>query len=80
MQNEDLLKRITFERGKCGGRACIRGLRIRESDILELLAAGASEKEILDDYPSLESADVRAALAFAAVSINASPPPTRRRS
>jgi uncharacterized protein (DUF433 family) len=66
MQNEELLKRITLEPGKCGGRPCIRGLRIRVSDILDLLAAGASEKEILKDYAFLESDDVRAALAFAA--------------
>ena len=66
MENENLLKRITLEAGKCGGRPCIRGLRMRVSDILDLLAAGASEKEILDDYPFLESDDIRAALAFAA--------------
>ena len=66
MENEDLLKRITLEPGKCGGRPCIRGLRIRVSDILDLLAAGASEKEILNDYAFLEPDDVRAALAFAA--------------
>ena len=66
MENEDLLKRITLEHGKCGGRPCIRGLRIRVSDILDLLAAGASQKEILDDYAFLEPEDVQAALAFAA--------------
>ncbi len=66
MESEDLLKRITLEPGKCGGRPCIRGFRIRVSDILDLLAAGASEKEILDEYAFLEPEDVRAALAFAA--------------
>jgi uncharacterized protein (DUF433 family) len=66
MENEDVLKRITLEAGKCGGRPCIRGLRMRVSDVLDLLAAGASEKEILDDYPFLEPDDIRAALAFAA--------------
>lgn len=52
--NNERLKRITLEEGKCGGRPCIRGLRIRVSDILELLASGASFEEILSDYPSLE--------------------------
>jgi uncharacterized protein (DUF433 family) len=66
MENENLLKRITLEPGKCGGRACIRGLRIRVSDILDLLASGASEKEILEDYAFLEPDDIRAALAFGA--------------
>jgi len=66
MENEDLLKRITIEPGKCGGRPCIRGFRMRISDILDLLAAGASEQEILGDYPFLEPDDIRAALAFAA--------------
>jgi uncharacterized protein (DUF433 family) len=60
------LQRITVEAGKCGGRPCIRGLRIRVSDILELLSAGASFDEILKDYPFLESEDIRAALDYAA--------------
>ncbi len=60
------LKRITIEAGKCGGRPCIRGLRIRVSDILDLLAAGASHEEILRDYPSLEKEDILAAIEYAA--------------
>ena len=51
---------------QCGGRPCIRGLRIRVKDVLELLAAGVSETEILKDYPYLEPEDIRAALMFAA--------------
>jgi uncharacterized protein (DUF433 family) len=66
MDNEDLLKRIILEPGKCGGRPCIRGLRIRVSDILELLASGASFEEILSDYPSLEREDIVAAIEYAA--------------
>ncbi len=66
MENEDLLKRITLEPGKCGGRACIRGVRMRVSDVLDLLAAGATEQEILRDYAFLEPDDIRAVLAFAA--------------
>jgi len=71
MTNSDkLLDRITIEAGKCGGRPCIRGMRMRVSDILELLASGATEQEILADYEFLESEDVRAALAFAAAQSN----------
>ena len=58
--------RITIEPGKRGGKPCIRGLRITVSDILEYLASGMSEDEILGDFPELERADIRAALAFAA--------------
>ena len=64
--NNEWLKRITVEEGKCGGRPCIRGLRIRVSDVLELLAAGASFQEILSDYPSLEREDIIAAIEYAA--------------
>ena len=60
------LDRITVEPGKCGGRPCIRGKRIRVSDILDLLAAGATEEEIVEDYDFLEADDIRAVLAFAA--------------
>ena len=61
-----LLDRITIEPGKCGGRPCIRGYRIRVSDLLELIAAGASREEILTDYDFLESEDIAAALTYAA--------------
>jgi len=61
------LDRITIEPGKCGGRPCIRGLRIRVTDILSLLGAGASHQEILRDYSMLEDEDILAALAYAAV-------------
>jgi len=62
-----LLDRITIEPGKCGGRPCIRGLRIRVTDVLGLLSAGASHREILDDYAELVEADILAALEYAAV-------------
>lgn len=62
----ELLDRITIEEGKCGGRPCIRGMRIRVQDVLELLASGASAEEILTDYPYLEADDIRASLAYAA--------------
>ena len=62
----DLLKCITIEPGKCGGRPCIRGLRMRVTDVLQLLSAGASYEEILEDYPDLERDDILAAIAYAA--------------
>jgi len=61
-----LLDRITLEPGKCGGRPCIRGLRIRVADILGMLAEGALQEEILRDFPYLEPDDIKAALAYAA--------------
>ena len=61
-----LLNRITAEPGKCGGRPCIRGYRLRVKDILELLAHGASWEEILTDYSFLVADDLRACLEFAA--------------
>jgi uncharacterized protein (DUF433 family) len=62
----DLLKRITVEPGKCGGRPCIRGMRIRVTDILQLLSAGAPYEEILEDYPDLQRDDILAAIEYAA--------------
>jgi uncharacterized protein (DUF433 family) len=61
-----LLQRITVEPGKCGGRPCIRGKRMRVSDVLDLLAAGADVEEILRDYAFLERDDILAAIAYAA--------------
>ena len=52
--------RITIEPGKCGGRPCIRGYRLRVKDVLELLARGAPWDEILEDYPFLERQDIQA--------------------
>jgi len=60
------LGRITVEDGKCGGRPCIRGFRIRVSDVLELLSSGASIDEVLADYSFLEREDVLAAIEYAA--------------
>ena len=61
-----LLSRITIDPAICGGRPCIRGMRVRVSDVLSLLAAGASWAEILEDYPYLERDDIAASLEFAA--------------
>jgi uncharacterized protein (DUF433 family) len=59
-------KIITIEPGKRGGKPCIRGLRVTVYDVLEYLAAGMSERDILKDFPDLTLEDIRACLAFAA--------------
>lgn len=59
-------ERITFNPNQCGGRPCIRGMRIRVKDVLDLLAAKVPENEILEDYPYLEAADIAACLEYAA--------------
>ncbi len=61
-----LADRITVNPEQCGGRPCIRGMRIRVVDVLELLAAGLSPAQILDELPDLEMADVQAVIKFAA--------------
>jgi uncharacterized protein (DUF433 family) len=65
-QTANLLNRITFSPQQCGGRPCIRGMRIRVRDVLDLLAAGASRDEIIADYPYVESDDITAVLQYAA--------------
>ena len=62
----DYRDRITLEPGKRSGKPCIRGLRITVYDVLDYLASGMTEEEILADFPDLEREDIRAALAFAA--------------
>ena len=62
----DYRERITIEPGKRGGKPCIRGLRITVYDVLDYLAGGMSEDEILADFPDLEREDIRAVYAFAA--------------
>lgn len=62
----NLLTRITQTPGECGGRPCIRGMRIRVSDILEMLAKNVSITEILEYFPDLEPEDIQACLLFAA--------------
>jgi uncharacterized protein (DUF433 family) len=64
--SENLLDRITIEPGKCGGRPCIRGYRLRVKDVLDLLAAGSTEQDILADYNFLEPQDIRACYQYAA--------------
>ena len=62
--------RITHNPEQCGGKPCIRGMRIRVRDILELYAAGLSSDQILEDYPDLEAEDLQAALDYAAREID----------
>ena len=62
----NFLDRITINPAQCGGRPCIRGMRMRVKDLLDLLAAGVSQEEILRDYPYLEKEDIQAVLEFAA--------------
>lgn len=66
----NLIDRISFDPEQCGGRPCIRGMRIRVKDVLEMLADGASEAEILEDFPYLESDDIKACLTFAAAELD----------
>ncbi len=60
-----LVDRITVNPKQCGGRPCIRGMRIRVSDVLELLASGMTLKQILKEHPDLEPEDIQACLRFA---------------
>jgi uncharacterized protein (DUF433 family) len=64
------LNRITVDLEQCSGRPCIRGMRIRVKDVLEMLAGGASEAQILEDFPDLETADIRACLQYASAQVN----------
>jgi uncharacterized protein (DUF433 family) len=61
----DLTSRITINPAQCGGRPCIRGMRIRVIDVLDLLAAGLSAEQVLEELPDLEREDIAAALQFA---------------
>ena len=63
--NQDLLSRITVEPDKMGGRPCIRRMRIRVMDIVDMLADGATRADILESYAELEDADISAALVYA---------------
>jgi len=64
--NDQWRSRIAIEPGKCGGRPCIRGMRITVYDVLSYLAAGMTVTEVLDDFPYLTPEDIQACFAFAA--------------
>jgi uncharacterized protein (DUF433 family) len=66
----NLLTRITVNLKQCGGRPCIRGMRIRVVDVLDLFAAGLSAKQVLEEMPDLEMDDLRASLLYAARKLN----------
>jgi len=66
----DLLSRITIRPEQCGGKPCIRGMRMRVIDILEMMAGGMTQEEILADFDFLEPDDIRAAVAYAAKMLN----------
>jgi uncharacterized protein (DUF433 family) len=61
----ELAERITVDPAKCGGRPCVRGLRIRVSDVLDLLAAGLTAKQVIEELPDLEPDDIAACLRYA---------------
>ncbi len=64
------MDRITVDPEQCGGRPCIRGMRIRVSDVLDLLANGLSPDEIVEEMPDLKSEDIRTSLRFASQRLN----------
>jgi uncharacterized protein (DUF433 family) len=66
IMTEELLNRITMDPAQCGGKPCVRGMRIRVLDILEMLSNGMREEEIIEDFPYVEMEDIRACLKFAA--------------
>lgn len=66
----ELVERITVNPAQCGGRPCIRGMRIRVSDVLDLLAAGLSQQQVLEELPDLETEDISACLKFASSRLN----------
>lgn len=63
-EETELLKRITINPKQCGGRPCIRGMRIRVIDVLDLIVAGVSYNEILKDLPDLEHDDIKACILY----------------
>lgn len=70
MTDQEIAARITIEAGKCGGRPCIRGMRIRVVDVLDLLAAGLDHAQVLAELPDLEAADIEASLRYARAQID----------
>ncbi|MBD2388202.1 DUF433 domain-containing protein [Cylindrospermum sp. FACHB-282] len=66
----NLLERITVNPKQCGGRPCIRGMRIRVSDVLDLFVAELTAEQILEELPDLETDDIKAALLYASRKLN----------
>ena len=65
-----LSERITVDPGQCGGRPCVRGMRIRVTDVLDLYSAGLLPQQILEEMPDLEEADLKACLEYASKQID----------
>ncbi len=65
----DSIERITVNPNQCGGRPCIRGMRVRVSDVLDLLANGLSREQIIEELPYLDVADIEACLRYASLRI-----------
>lgn len=68
--HEDLLERITVNAEQCGGRPCIRGMRIRVVDVLDLLASGITQDQVLEELPDLGREDIEASLRYASRRLN----------
>ncbi|MBS0155588.1 MAG: DUF433 domain-containing protein [Nitrospira sp.] len=66
----ELVERITVNPEQCGGRPCVRGMRIRVVDVLDLLAAGLSQQQVIEELPDLEAEDISACLKFASSRLN----------
>ena len=66
----EVADRITVDPDQCGGRPCVRGMRIRVTDVLDLLANGLSAEQVLEELPDLKAEDIRACLRFASRSLD----------
>jgi len=69
-RDAELLARITMTPGLCGGRPCVRGMRIRVADVLDLLAVGLTPQQVVAELPDLEPDDIRACILFASRRLN----------
>ena len=70
MLQHELLNRITVKPNQCGGKPCVRGMRIRVTDVLELLSNGLTTEQIINELPDLVADDIRACVKYALVKIN----------
>lgn len=66
----NLLDRITVTAEQCGGRPCLRGMRIRVTDVLDLLASGLTQEQVLEELPDLEMEDIQASLRYASLRLD----------
>jgi len=66
----ELHERITINPNQCGGKPCVRGMRIRVTDVLDLLANGLTKEQVIEELPDLEPEDINACIAYASARIN----------